>query len=157
MTGADSQHRRAPSPTSGFTLVEVLTVLLILSLGIGAIIAVLKLANRYTGKALSRFTGMSTASTLLYDHAPLGLTADTGDADGDGWRGTSSFSWTGAYSMKSWGFVNGYWCVREETSAATDIVCAGRRRAWVVVDVFWGGYGNRITRLQECIMREKAP
>lgn len=138
-----------------FTLIEVLTVLLVLSIGVGSVLGVLAMANRYTGKAIARFSGLSTASTVLYDHAPLGLTADAGDGDNDGWGGSGAFAWTGDYTLRSQGYINGYWCVREEVSGAADVFVPGRRWAWVVVDVYWGVGGAHVTRLQERILRQR--
>ncbi len=144
--------------TDGFTLVEVLAVLLVLTLGIGAVIGVLGMANRYTGKTISRYTGMGTATGLLYDHAPLGCTADVGDADNDGWSQSGTpFSWTGSYVMTTQGYLNGFWCRRTETSNTSDIIVADRRWAWVEVDVYWGTGGAHVTRLQERIVRARAP
>jgi hypothetical protein len=144
-------------PRAAFTLIEVLTVLLVLTLGIGAVLGVLSMASRSTAKAVGRFSGLSTATTLLYDHAPLGLTPDAADADNDGWSGDGAFSWSGDYTLRSRGYLNGYWCVREETSTAADIVVPGRRWAWVTVDVYWGTGGARITRQQERILRARTP
>jgi hypothetical protein len=142
---------------AAFTLIEVLTVLLVLTLGVGSVLGVLSMANRYTAKAIGRFSGLSTATTLLYDHAPLGLTPDANDADNDGWSGDGAFSWNSDYTLRSRGYLNGYWCVREETSTAADLVAPGRRWAWVTVDVYFGVGGAHITRQQERILRARTP
>jgi len=142
------------SPLRGFTLIEVLAILLILALGMSAIIALVAVGRRQAGLAHMRLAGTHTAMTVLNDHAPLGRTADVGDIDGDGWKGAGSFSWTGAYSLESSGTINGFWVKRTEASAASDILAVKRRSAWVEVEVFWGAEGRYVTTVHEQILRE---
>lgn len=140
----------------GFTLIEVVVVVLILAIGLGSAMALATMARRWASEAQGRFTGMMTASTVLYDRQPLGLTADVGDGDGDGWEGSGTFAWTGAYNLRARGSINGFWIQRVEESAITDIIDARRRWATVTVDVFWGVESRYITTLRERILREGA-
>lgn len=137
-----------------FTLVEVLAVVLVLALGLAATIAVLGMANRLSRQALARYGAVETAWSLVCERTPIGLTADAADADGDGWRGSGDFAWTGAYQLTSAGTVNGFYAVREEVSDAADIVTVNRRWALVTVEVFEGGGGGRLTQVKERILRE---
>lgn len=145
------------SRRSAFTLVEVVVVVLILAIGLGSAAALAAMARRWAGEAQGRFTGTMTASTVLSDREPLGLMADVGDGDGDGWEGSGSFSWTGAYTLRDQGEVNGFWLRRVEESGLGDIIDARRRWAMVTVDVFWGVEGRYLTTLRERILREGAP
>lgn len=142
---------------AGFTLIEVLAILLVLTLGLGSVVALVAVGRRQAGLAQMRLTGTQTAMTVLNDRAPLGRTADAADADGDGWTGTGSFSWTGAYTLESSGTINGFWVKRTETSTANDILAVKRRLAWVTVEVFWGTEGIYVTAVQEQMLREGTP
>jgi Tfp pilus assembly protein PilV len=143
--------------TRGFTLIEVLAILLVLALGLGSVVALVSVGRRQAGQAQMRLSGTHTAMTVLNDRAPLGRTADAADGDGDGWMGAGSFSWTGAYTLESSGTINGFWVKRTETSAASDILTVKRRLAWVTVEVFWGTGGGYVTEVQEQILREGTP
>lgn len=149
-----------PTPFAGqraFTMIEVLAVLLILVLGLGSVVALIAVGRRQGGTAQMRLTGAMTALSVVSDRTPAGLTADAGDADGDGWSGTGTFSWTGNYTLRSQGMINGFWVRREETSTSSDIVSARQRSAQVTVEVFWGTEGAYVTTVQETILREGAP
>lgn len=140
-----------------FSLIEVLAVLLILVLGLGSVIALVAVGRRQSGTAQMRLSGLHTALTVLNDQAPGGLTADPGDADGDGWSGSGTFSWTGGYTLESRGQINGFWVRRKEISTPADILSARRRSALATVEVFWGIEGAYVTSVQERILRENAP
>jgi prepilin-type N-terminal cleavage/methylation domain-containing protein len=142
---------------AGFTLIEVVLVVLILALGLGSAMGLATMARKWAGGAQGRFTGTVTASTVLYDREPLGLTADLADADDDGWEGSGTFSWTGAYTLRDQGHINGFWVSRVEESAVNDIIDARRRWATVTVEVFWGIESRYITTQRERILREAAP
>lgn len=143
---------------AAFTLIETLAVLLILSLAIGSAIAVLRMATRLADEGLARTSASVTAQSLLVDANPCGLTPDINDTDGDGWRGTGAFSWTGAYTLVSSGMINGYWAIRTETSQTGDIIAPAMRKAVVEVEVFLGLGGRRVAWAKEpALIRQEAP
>jgi prepilin-type N-terminal cleavage/methylation domain-containing protein len=141
----------------GFTLIEVLVVLLVLALGLSAMIGVLAMANRSAKTAMARYTASQTAWSMIYDPVPIGLAVDIGDADGDGWRGTGTFSWTGSYTLSSAGMANGFYIVRDEVSTASDIGVAQQRWAQVTVEVYEGMGGMQVAKVTERILRQGAP
>lgn len=144
--------------TNAFTLVETLAVLLILTLAIGSAVAVLRMAARLSDDGLARTSASVTAQCLLVDPTPCGLTADINDTDNDGWRGTGTFAWTGAYTLVSSGLINGYWAIRTETSQASDILAPTMRKAVVEVEVFQGLGGRRVGWAKEpALIRQEAP
>ncbi len=154
MTDSASPRRTAPS---GFTLIEILTVILVLSLGLGSIISVMALANRKALTAIDRYAAMATAWSLMHDHVPFGRTADAGDADSDGWRGTGSCSLAAAsYTLETRGNANGFYLVRTENSGSGDRIGANARWADVTVEVFRGRDGGQVTVIRDRILRERA-
>lgn len=139
----------------GFTLVEILATLLLLAFGVASVIGLVRYANRLSGDAQMRSTAMATAETVLHDPEPLGLTADIGDADDDGWSGpgTPSAPASGSYSFTTSGWINGYYLHREETSTAADIVDPALRWATVTVEVYAGDEDRYITTLERRMLR----
>lgn len=86
----------------GFTLIEVLAVILTLVVGIGSVIGLTGMARRMSGEAQGKYLGSLTASTVVYDFAPLGLTADPNDADKDGWQGNNASLNAVSYTLIKW-------------------------------------------------------
>ena len=127
--------------------------LLVLALGLASAIGVLAMANRQAREALARYGAMETATSLVHERMPVGCTADAGDADGDGWRGTGAFSWGGSYAIASSGTCNGFFVVREESSQAADIVSVRCRWAQVTVEVFEGVGGRHLATIRERVLR----
>jgi prepilin-type N-terminal cleavage/methylation domain-containing protein len=142
---------------NGFTLIEILTVILVLSLGLTSIIGVMALANRQALTAIDRYAAMATAWSLVHDHVPFGRTADAADADSDGWRGTGSCSLAAAsYALETQGSANGFFLVRSERSSSADRIGPNARWADVTVEVFRGRDGGQVTVIRDRIIRERA-
>lgn len=83
-----------PRLGAGFTLIEVMASLLVLSLALAGAIALIQHGLRMASLAAGRSTGMATAVSVAMDAAPL-LDADAT------WNGSS-------------GYINGYYVIREE-------------------------------------------
>ncbi len=110
----------------GFTFIEVLACLLVLSLGIAATVALTYYAMAVSVRAQSKATGLATALSVAVDPAPLmhlGATAHWNSA-GAGGIGTTS------------GYVNGYFVVRTEKAGSAP--CPGFTSDPVSVDVYDG-------------------
>lgn len=142
----------------GFTLIEVLATLLLLSFGVASVIGMVHYAIRISADSQSRATAMATAETVLLDPTPLGLSADPGDGDGDGWRadGTISASATGDYDFVVDGWINGYYLHREERSTAADVVDDSQRWATITVQVYAGAEDRYLTTLRRRLLRRTA-
>jgi Tfp pilus assembly protein PilV len=111
------------SSRRGFTLLEVMAMLLVLTLGLLSAIALFLYANRVAVKAQAASTAMATAIALAYDGAPF-LDADQAPA----W--TSSGSWPNRTSS---GYLNGYYVTRSEHSDSADIVASDAATGTVVL------------------------
>ena len=127
---------------TAFTLIEIMATLLLMAFGLVSVIGLVEYAGRLSAEAQSQDTAMLTAETALHDYAPLGLIADTGDANGDGWQvdtDPAAELTKPRYTFQARGWLNGYYVLREERSEATDILAGGGLRyAWVTVDVYGG-------------------
>jgi prepilin-type N-terminal cleavage/methylation domain-containing protein len=163
----------------GFTLLEVLATLLMLSVGIASVIGMVRYGIRLSGEAQEAHSAMPTALTVLCDPTPSGLTADLNDADGDGWKleagSTLAAPATGDYAFTVSGTINGYWVKRVEASKSSDILDRlealddrsgsytadddgrnGRvRAAMVTVEVYRGLDDAFVTTVQQRILRRK--
>jgi len=141
---------------SGFTLIEVVATLLLVSVGITAVIGMTRLGVRWSGEAIGATSGLPTALSVLADARPGGRTADATDADGDKWSlisGSLTIPATGDYEFVTAGIVNGYYVRRVEKSVAADILDGHGRQADVTVDVFWGREGHYVNGLKRRICR----
>lgn len=117
----------------GFSFVEVLCVLLILTIGMLSAIALLRHGVRLSQAAQSASLAFPTARSLLYDIAPSGV--DPAD-----WKAAGSGIWEG--------YVNGMWARR----TISDTVARGNMTyATVKVEVFWSDAGDRSVTLVERI------
>jgi hypothetical protein len=122
---------------AGFTFIEVICILLVVSLGLMAAIGLmddgLLLAARSRGAQL----GLPTAVSVALDPTPL-LPARTAHR----WSYTpSAMDGPGPLSSTAQGVINGFFVVRHETSTDADIISQdqGRvylRSALVAVDVY---------------------
>jgi Tfp pilus assembly protein PilV len=100
----------------GFTFIEVLAILLVVSLGLFTIVGILAVAQRLSFKALAQSTGMATAVTVAADlHPWLDPTASD-------WIATDPDLDAPSYAVNASGFVNGWYVERQEVSATADIV-----------------------------------
>jgi prepilin-type N-terminal cleavage/methylation domain-containing protein len=141
---------------SAFTLIEVLATLLLLAIGVTAIIGMVRYGTRISTTAQMRATALIVAETVTVDPTPGGLTADGGDADGDGWRlvsGTLSTPDSGSYAFQVQGYVDGFYVQRKESSEIRDIVDPATRWAHIIVDVYAGGDDIHLTTASQRILR----
>ena len=102
---------------AGFTLIEVLAALLVLSLGLTAACGLIYYGLRLVRSAHGRTIGMATAITVVNDPRPL--------------RTDPTLTPNGATTS---GYLNGLWVVRTE-SAPTPIDGAGGKLVAVTVTV----------------------
>lgn len=140
-----------------FTLFEVLATLLLLAVGVTSIIGMVRYGTRISTEAQMRSTALLVAQTVAVDPTPGGLTADVGDADGDGWRlvtGTLAAPAVGSYAFDVQGFVDGFYLQRSETSDAGDIIDGGGARwAHITVDVYAGDDDIHLTTIRQRLLR----
>lgn len=107
------------SRTSGpnrcaFTLLEVMAMLLVITIGLLAVIGLFLHGTRTAALAQASSTAMSTAISVTYDETPWQDPAFYQAAD---WTSTV----TGSGRTDS-GFLNGYWVERVETWTVDDVV-----------------------------------
>lgn len=136
----------------GFTYIEVLAGVLILSVGMFGVIGLVIYGQRLATRAQAQATGMATAMSVAVDPSPLVPPADWDATD---WtRGAYDLTATsGTITCTTSGWVNGLYVVRTETSVPEDIVGPGVRSASVEVVVreatggrLAAGYTTRIMR-----------
>lgn len=148
-------HRRA------FTLLEVLATLLLLTLGVTAILAMMRYGTSVSIDAQVRTTALLVAETLTVDPTPGDLTADLGDADGDGWMlasGTLAAPAAGSYEFAVEGYLNGFYLRRVEASTPSQIVDPTQRWATITVDVYAADDGAYVTTTKQRMLRQtRAP
>ena len=117
----------------GFSFVEVLCVLLILTIGMLSAVALLRYGVRLAKEAQSAALAYPTARTLLYDAAPDGV--DPSD-------------WTTVNADTREGFINGLWARRTVSDRQ---VRGNLTFATIKVEVYWSDTGERSVTLQERI------
>jgi prepilin-type N-terminal cleavage/methylation domain-containing protein len=126
----------------GFTFIEVLACLLVLSLGIAATVALTYYAMSVSVRAQAKATGMATALSVALDPAPLmhqGATAHWNSAGASG-IGTTT------------GYVNGYYVVRVEKPGSTP--CPGFTSDPVSVDVYDGFRSSVVASYSTRVMHQ---
>lgn len=99
---------------SGFTFVEVLAVLLVVTIGIGGVVALVMYGARKSSRAQAAAIAMATAVSVAHDPTPavaLDWTPASIAMDADN-----------PEPAESRGYVNGLYVVRTESSVAADIV-----------------------------------
>lgn len=121
---------------AGFTLVETLACLLVLSMGFAAAIVLVAYGLQIARLSLARSMGMATAITVAADPAPL-------------LPGGSSLATSGTLTK---GWINGLWVERSED--AGDLLTTGLRSHLVRVEVFESGDGRRVCSYQERLLRQ---
>jgi hypothetical protein len=140
---------------SGFTFIECLAGVLILTVGFFAVISLILFAQRLANRAQADASAMSTALSVAVDPAPLAL---SGDWNATGWtRAAYDLSSTGAIACETSGFVNGLYVVRREHSSAADIVAPGVRSVAVSVEVRSGANGEQVTSYSTRFLRQFTP
>jgi len=117
----------------GFTLIEVLAVVMVLVFGMLSAIAILHYGVHLARDSQASALAMPTAMTVMRDTHPLGVpTSDFDRAGADAWEG----------------YVNGMWVRRKVYDKE---VKGGQTFATVQVDVFWGKESSRTLSLTERI------
>lgn len=106
---------RNPSPSqAAFTLLEVVAMLLVVTIGLLAVIGLFLHGTRTAALAQAASTAMPTAIAVAYDETPWQDPAFYEAAD---WTSTV----TSAGRTDS-GFINGYWVERVESWTTDDLV-----------------------------------
>lgn len=146
---------RAPRPLAGFTFIEVLAILLVISFGLLGVVGLVLYGMNNAARSQGETTGMATAISVANDPAPL-----LGPETSSDWRFTPyNMDGNGRLSSTANGYINGYYVIRTEISDDADVAArdgAGRvqvRSARVEVDVYAtiagsvvASYTCRITR-----------
>lgn len=141
----------------GFTLIEVLCLLLVLAIGMGGVVGLVIYGMQVSAQARGAAIGMATAVTVAKDPTPL-LDAEIA---GDWTSATYDLSAGGTCTSECSGYVNGFYVVRTETSVPEDIVATGTngvvylRSARVDVDVFETFKGSRVASFTTRILRQR--
>jgi len=126
--------------TIGFTFIEVLACLLVVSLGVAAAVGLTYYALLMGARAQGKATGMATALTVAIDPTPLMHSKATTLWKSDGAIGTTT------------GWINGLYVVRTENAGIQP--AQGFANDPVSVDVYDGIRGNLITSYSTWVMRQ---
>lgn len=138
----------------GFTFIETLCVLLVVTTGLLGVLGLVKWGLGTAAKAQGRLTGFATALSVANDPQPLHALE---------WTYTPyNFDDAASFEVSSTGrgFLNGYWVVRTEKSRATDVVATHggsvyMRSALVTVEVFGSLNGAVLATHQIRIVRQR--
>lgn len=103
----------------GFTLFEVLAMLLVLSIGLFAVVGLFIHALQTASRVQGQQIGMATAISIAYDSQPF--IRDASASAESTWSAPPPLSTT-PFSYTAKGFVNGFYVVRRETSMPDDIL-----------------------------------
>ena len=122
-TMAEYTRLIVPRHRYGMTFVEILSSLLVLSVGMSAVIGLTFYGLRRAAQVEAQATAMATALTMLRDPTPIGWTADvvTGTISGGG--------------RTEEGWLNGYFVRRVKQQTAADVTADLANRS-VQVDVY---------------------
>jgi prepilin-type N-terminal cleavage/methylation domain-containing protein len=127
----------------GFTFIEVLACLLVVSLGIAAVVSLTLYAEIMSERAQAKSTAMATALAVTIDPAPL-----LHPSAASQWNTTTVNG-----TITSTGWINGYYVVRVESTKLGSSPSPGFASNPVSVDVFGGVRGTLVasytTRLME--------
>jgi prepilin-type N-terminal cleavage/methylation domain-containing protein len=123
----------------GFTFIEVLATLIVLTLGLLSAVGLVVYGINLAELSIGRTTGMATAMSVAIDADPL-LPPDP--------------LWTTTGS-KVEGYLNGFWVEREEIDIRP--LGAGLRSATVHVDVFETMRGRPLASISTRIVRRVLP
>jgi len=146
----------------GFTLLEVLAILLVVVIGLLSVIALVSYAMHKASLMQGASTGLATAESVALDPTPALDPAVAGD-----WSYTPyAMNTTGATQQSTArGYVNGFYVVRTETSRPEDVVAQGKdasgspavfvRSANVSVDVFESMGGKIVASYTTRILRQR--
>jgi hypothetical protein len=136
-----------------FTMVEVLSVLLLMGMGMTAAVAMYLYAQRLNGRVAAEATALATAWTVLYDAAP-GVRPGDSDSDWiDNGPVSANLGSAAAYPSTRRGQVNGFFVQRIETALAGDQIDAQSRMVQVEVRVYNGDNGELVAVLAQRFAR----
>jgi len=126
----------------GFTFIEVLACLLIVSLGIAAAVSLTLYGEIASERAQAKSTAMATALSVAIDPAPM-----LHESASSNWH-LSGVSPVGTTT----GWVNGYYVVRVESAGSVPAV--GFASNPVSVDVYGGIRGTLVASYATRVMRQ---
>jgi len=127
----------------GFSFVEILACLLVLTLGVTAAVGMVMYGVMIAARAQGRATGMSTAMSVAYDPTPLL---------------PSGATWTSAAgSGEASGYINNVYVVRHETASSDMTLPDGFVSSVVSVDVYDTFRGHPITSFSTRVLRQATP
>lgn len=141
----------------GFTLFEVLALLLVVSVGMLSVLGLFVHANRLASRLEGTMTGMSTAMSLACASRPYFRDAQL--AAQTGFTTPPSLS-ASPYAFTCQGYVNGFYVTRQETSDAADILATSAgavtaRSVRVDVDVYEAMGGAKVASFATRLVRVK--
>lgn len=122
--------------SAGFTLIEVLAAVIILSLGLVSAIGLMLYGLQLAKVSMGRATGMATAMSVAVDPTPL-LPANP--------------LWTVSIPGTTKGYLNGFWVERTEGAAQT--IAPGITAADVDVDVYETLKGRLVASYSQRILK----
>jgi len=127
----------------GFSFVEILACLLVLTLGVTAAVGMVMYGVLIAARAQGRATGMATAMSVAYDPTPLL---------------PSGATWTSSTgSGEASGYINNVYVVRHETPSADMTLPDGFVSSVVDVDVYDTFRGHAITSFTTRVLRQDKP
>lgn len=141
----------------GFTFIEVILILLVVVLGLLGAIALASYGGTLASRAQGTALGMATAVSVAADQAPLLDPAVAAD-----WSCTplDIDTPTGTATGSAKGYINGFYIVRSESSAAEDIIARSgatvlARTCAVRVEVFNATGGRSLATFATQIVRQR--
>jgi Tfp pilus assembly protein PilV len=141
----------------GFTFVEVLIILLVIVIGLLGVAGLVAYGTSLVTKVNANITGLATAMSVATDAQPY-LDPNLGSE----WTYSPyPLSGAGQQTSVASGFINGFYVVRTETSAASDVIATGRnavvyaRSANVSVQVYDTFKGRVVASFVTRIVRQK--
>lgn len=118
----------------GFTMLEVLGAVLVLSLGFSAAIGMILYGFHLSKLSLARTTALATAMSAAVDPAPLGA------------------GWTAVVPGTTKGYLNGYYVERTEGAAVP--LATGLNVAQVTVDVYETAKGRLVASYDQRLVKK---
>jgi hypothetical protein len=144
------------APRRGFTFIEVICILLVVSLGLMAAVGLMSYGLQLAARSRGEQLGLPTAVSVAQDPTPL-----LAPRNQPGWTYTPyPISSTGTQVAIAHGVINGFWVERTETSTDDDIIASDAgvvymRSAAVVVDVFDASAGQLVASFTTRIIRQR--
>lgn len=143
----------------GFTLVEVIAILLVVVLGLFSVTGLFIYGLRLANRAQASSTAMATAMGIAVDDAPLL------DPAVSVWSRTATYGMDDSSgSALASGYVNGYYVIRREEAPEADIITGapgtpagvGARSVHVDVDVYEAQGGEHLASYTTRFVRTRS-